>query len=143
MSKLEDAVKQLDQQYAANPAFKKESTNDKALRLAADMIFSLSQEQRNEAERHVIASKKLQRHSMSIHAANLILRGQPGFLRCSQGWNDLQPGFTCFEEIVPNLLEPMVDVSLERMRVSFGKELWAIDDRGMMTLVDAIRDTTD
>ena len=143
MSDLFKKTEEIADKFFSNPAFKKESTNDKALRRAADMIFSLSQDQKNEAQRHVIASKQIQRQTISIHAANLILRGQPGFLRCAQGWNDLQPGFTCFEEIVPNLLEPMVDVSLERMAVSFGMELWAIDDRGMMTLVDAIRDTTD
>lgn len=143
MSDLFKKTEEISNKFFSNPAFKKESMNDKALRVAADMIFSISQDQKNEAERHVFASKQLQRKASSIHAANIILRGQPGYLRCAQGWNDLESGYTCLEEIVANLTEPMVDVSLERMNVFFGMELWYIDDRGMMTLIDSIRDTTD
>lgn len=143
MSDLFKKTEEISNKFFSNPAFKTESITDKALNQAANMLVKLSEDQKSEFDRHIFINNKIKRQSTSIHAANLILRGKPGFLRCAQGWNDLESGYTSFEEIVPNLLEPMVDVSLERMRVSFGMELWAIDDRGMMTLVDAIRDTTD
>lgn len=143
MSDLFKKTEEISNKFFSNLAFKKESMTDKALNQAANMLFKLSEDQKAESERHVLASKQLQRKAISIHAANIILRGQPGYLRCAQGWNDLESGYTCLEEIVANLTEPMVDVSLERMNVSFGMELWHIDDRGMMTLIDSIRDTTD
>lgn len=142
-TKLEQAVKELDEKYASNPAFKKPSITDIALKTVVDMQFNILKAQSDLAQRHIIALRSLERQSGNLHDASIILGGKNGFLRCSQGWAGLQSGWTAFEEIASRLTEPMVDVSLERMNVPFGMELWSIDDRGMMTLIDANRDSSD
>lgn len=143
MSKLENAVHALDAEYRNNPKFKNLSINEIAMAQVVNMAFLIKNEEREEAQRHLTTVLKLQRKAASLHDAGLILSGQPGFLRCSQGWADIQSEFTTFQEIVGRIMETMVDVSIERMTVFFGMELWAIDDRGMMTLVDYKTDSSD
>lgn len=144
MTKLEQAVNNIDSQYQTNPGFKPAMTiNEKAMADVANKLSWISHERHEEEQRHLLALKRLERQERNLHYAALIIGGMNGFLRCSQGWADLKSGFTCLQEITNRLLEPMVDVSLEQMNVPFGMELWAIDDRGMMTLVSALRDSSD
>ena len=144
IEKLEQAVKQQDSNYSQTPGFKPAMTiNEIALAQASNKSYQLREEMLNEERRHLLAKRRIQRQQETMHAAALIISGQSGFLRCSQGWADLKSGFTCLQEITNRLLEPMVDVSLEKMNVPFGVELWAIDERGMMTLIDAVRDSSD
>lgn len=143
MTKLEQAVNNIDSQYKQTTGFKSMSINDMALAQVTNSIYQLCQEMLEEQRRHLLAERKIQRKQDTMHSAALIIGGQSGFLRCSQGWADLKSGFTCLQEITNRLLEPMVDVSIEQMSVPFGMELWAIDDRGMMTLVSAERDSSD
>lgn len=143
MSDLFKKTDEISEKFFSNPAFKKRSINDLAMAQVVNMAFLIKNEEREEAQRHLTTVRKLQRKAASLHDAGLILSGQPGFLRCSQGWADIQSGFTTLQEIVLRITEPMVDVSTERMNVSFGMELWAIDERGMMTLIDYKRDSSD
>lgn len=144
IEKLEQAVKQQDSNYSQTPGFKPAMTiNEKAMADVANKLSWMSHEKHEEEQRHLLALKRIERQKQNLHCAALIIGGMSGFLRCSQGWADLKSGFTCLQEITNRLLEPMVDVSLEKMNVPFGMELWAIDDRGMMTLVDALRDSSD
>lgn len=144
MKKLEQALNTIDSQYQTNPGFKPAMTiNEKAMADVANKLYWMDYEKRQEEQRHLLAVNSLARQEQTLHYAAIILGGQAGFLRCRQGWADLKSGFTCLQEITNRLLEPMVDISLEKMTVPFGMELWAIDDRGMMTLIDALRDSSD
>lgn len=140
---LEQRIKALEDKYRSNRNFKELSLNDIAMAQIVNMSAGVQNKLRNEHQRHHIAMKQLERKEMSYYAAAIILSGSPGYLRCPQGWNSLESGFTTFQEIIMELKESMVDVALERMIVPFGMELWAIDDRGMMTLISANRDTSD
>lgn len=143
MSKLEDTVKELSKEYHSNPDFRFLTINDLAMANVVNMAHSLKLEIREESQRHLIEIKKLERKRDNVHTAGLIISGRPGFLRCPQGWANLESEFTTLQEVIKRITEPMIDLSMERINVPFGMELWAIDDKGMMTMIDAKRDSSD
>ena len=68
MSDLENAVHALDAEYRSNPKFKSLSINDLAMAQVVNMAYGIKQEEREEAQRHIVTVRKLQRKAASLHA---------------------------------------------------------------------------
>lgn len=143
MTKLEQAVLELDQQFFSNPNLRQWTIAERE-RFDAKLAFDrVKNELAQENMRHQVAVMQLNRKLNNITTLRKILDDTPGFIRCSQGQLNAQSGYTTIGEVMHHVGENFIDLSLEPMKCSFGMELWAIDDRGMMTLVDALRDSSD
>ena len=143
MTKLEQAVLELDQQFFSTPNLR-EWTIAERERFEAKLAFDrVKNELAQENMRHQVAVMQLNRKLNNITTLRKILDDTPGFIRCSQGQLKAQSGYTTIGEVMHHVGENFIDLSLEPMKCSFGMELWAIDDRGLMTLVDALRDSSD
>lgn len=143
MTKLEQAVLKQDEQFFSNPNLKQWTIAERE-RNNAKMAFDRAQlELAEENMRHQVAVMKLNRKINNLTVLRKILDGAPGFIRCSQGQLDAQDGFTTIGEVMGYVGQQFVDLSLEPMACPFGMEVWAIDNRGMMTIADALRDSND
>lgn len=142
-SKLESAVQAQDALYKENPKFKQSSINDEAMSKAINLSHAINLEMKDEGLRHIITMRQLSRKNQNICDAITILSGVPGFLRCPQGWSQIESGYTTLQEVVSKLTEPFIDISIDPMSAPYGMELWQIDDRGLMTLICCTRDSSD
>ena len=143
MTKLEQAVLALDQQFFSNPNLKQWTMTERE-RFEAKLMYDRAvADLASENMRHQVAVMQLNRKLNNITTLRKILDDTPGFIRCSQGQLKAQSGYTTIGEVMHHVGENFIDLSLEPMKCSFGMEVWAIDDRGMMTLINTMRDSSD
>lgn len=141
--KLEKAVEEIESQYKKNISKRHITINDLAIEIALNMSLSLRSDIKQEEIRYSISKNLLGRKLSNVHNVLQILHGSRGFLRCPQGWNNLRPCFDAIQDIIKDINQSMVDIFLEEPNCGFGMEVWEIDDRGMMNLINCERDTSD
>lgn len=77
-------------------------------------------------------------------ATTLILNGAPGFLLVEQDNKyEIQSGFTAFEEVCHFFVDASFKASLFEPKLDRGWELYRVSSNGILTFVDAKRDSSD
>jgi hypothetical protein len=143
MSDLFKAADEIASQFFSNPAFKQQTIAERD-KYNAKILFGRAHLELNEENlRHQVAIMQINRKINNFTTLRKILDGSPGFIRCSQGQLVAESGFTTIGEVIGYIGKPQIDLSMEPMSCAFGMELWAIDDKGMMNLVDYKRDSSD
>lgn len=140
MDNLKELVDELDAKYKK---FKSKTINEQSIDIASNMMYAIQNAIKDEESRYLIQRNKLGRMLSNVHNTLKILHGSRGFLRCYQGWNELKPCFTTFQEITKDIVNSSVDVFMEEPSCQLGMEIWEIDERGMINLINAMRDTSD
>ena len=143
MNKLEQAVKEMDKMRAANPNYKQFTIEDREKHQAKLLFDRAQMELAQENARHQFALIALNRKINNVITLRKILDGMPGFIRCSQGQLGAQSGFTTIGEVMDHVNAQFVDLYDVEPSCPFGMEVWSIDNRGMMTLLNALRDSSD
>lgn len=141
MTKLDQAVKAQDSIFFDK--FPKQTILDKAKEKLANEIFFSSMLVDKEKERHNLEIKKLNLRRKNLHASMIIINGSEGYFKCSQGQFEIKSEFTAFEELVTQVQDTYVEVSLEPIIPTFGSQVWFINSNGLMSIFDSKVDSSD
>lgn len=118
------------------------SIKDVSLNYVAKQIVSLKDEEIQLRAAFHESLDLLNYKIMKFHIAAKIAFGQVGFLSCNQDY-DIESGFTCFPEIMKDIKLDHITLSLSEPPERFGKKIFKIDDRGMLTFQSHLVDSSD
>lgn len=143
-SKLETAVADIEKQFVDLNKRREKTINEKAIEFLLSEISNLKDTRYSVNEKHQYRVNELNRMELNLHFSVQIINGENGFLSCPQGYDFIKSGFTCFPEILNTICMPCVEVSTRELTITHpGYKLYAIDERGMMTLINSIVDSSD
>lgn len=112
---------------------------DRELRRADRDLDDLKKEYRHEL-------KRFENQQSKAFCASEIIRGKEGFVKVPQFYlekHDIRCGFSCFEEYANFMQDDCFEVFLKEPPCHFGEVVFKVDDRGMMTIIKHIVDSSD
>ena len=143
MTKLEQAVKQIEAEMFASGKFTKKTISELAKESLNIKISAIKSQQYELEENFVYSMKSLEKQKENLLAASQMLNGKAGFFRCTQGTFDIESGFTAFEEIIEKLNTYGVTCSLTPLKCWIGQEVYSVSENGMMHISARKVDSSD
>ena len=90
--------------------------------------------------------KMFENQQSKAFCASEIIRGKEGFVKVPQFYlekYEIRCGFSCFEEYADMMQDDRFEVFLKEPPCHFGEVVFKVDDRGMMTIIKHIVDSSD